>query len=548
MRIVAGVATDVGRVREGNEDAFVVEPPLYAVADGMGGARAGEVASQLALSTIVEMRKAGTGSLEDEVREANRVIFARAGEDERYAGMGTTLTAVLASPEAIHLAHVGDSRAYLLRAGALRQLTRDHTLVDRMVTAGEITPDEAEVHPHRNVLLRALGTEPKVEVDADDIGLLEGDRVLLCSDGLTTMVTEDQILAILAATGGKPQDAADRLVRAANRAGGIDNITVIVLDIEAGDPDEGTVAAAPVAQVTAPKRRLWPWLVGAIAGVLAADGRVHRVPVLRRQPVVRRGLQRPRGDLPGHPRLAVRVRPVARRPGHGSGRGRGRAARDVPGPERRDQRGQPRRGAGDRRADAAGPPRRAEQARRRFDVSAIAAPAVKTRRPRTGLAAVLVAAGASVLAYALGAMGLSGERPDNLIVYGVAFTGFAVAGWYAIRRFARGADPVLYPTAVLLGGLGLAMLYRLMVDRGHPEFAAEQAVWLVIGLASFVVVLVVVRDVRQLDAYTYTIGLAGLILLLLPIVPGRRHRGQRREAVGESGLRRRSSRRRPGAS
>ena len=136
MRVVAGVATDVGRVRTGNEDAFVVEPPLYAVADCMGGARAGEVASQLALATIIEMQKTGSGSLEDEVREANRVIFARAGSDERFAGMGTTLTAVLASPEAIHLAHVGDSRAYLLRAGTLRQLTRDHTLVDRMVNAG----------------------------------------------------------------------------------------------------------------------------------------------------------------------------------------------------------------------------------------------------------------------------------------------------------------------------------------------------------------------------------------------------------------------------
>jgi protein phosphatase len=266
MRITAGVATDVGRVRQGNEDAFVVEPPLYAVADGMGGARAGEVASQLALATITEMQKAGAASLEDEVREANRIVFARAGEDERYAGMGTTLTAVLASPEAIHLAHVGDSRAYLARAGALRQLTRDHTLVDRMVQAGEITRDEAEVHPHRNVLLRALGTEPKVDVDADDIGLLEGDRIVLCSDGLTTMATEDQILAILEATVGKPQDAADRLVRAANRAGGIDNITVIVLDVEAGDPDEGAVAEAPVAAPT--KRRWWPWVVGAIAGVL----------------------------------------------------------------------------------------------------------------------------------------------------------------------------------------------------------------------------------------------------------------------------------------
>ncbi len=270
MRIVAGVATDVGRVREGNEDAFVVEPPLYAVADGMGGARAGEVASQLALHTITELWKSGVGSLEDEVRQANDVVFARAGTDERYAGMGTTLTAAVASAEAIHLAHVGDSRAYLVRAGALRQLTNDHTLVDRMVQAGEITRDEADVHPHRNVLIRALGTEPRVDVDAYDIGLLEGDRVLLCSDGLTTMVTEDQILAILQATVGKPQDAADRLVRAANRAGGIDNITALVLDAEAGDPVAGSVADAPVVAVVTDRRRLWRWLGVAVAAVLVA--------------------------------------------------------------------------------------------------------------------------------------------------------------------------------------------------------------------------------------------------------------------------------------
>jgi cell division protein FtsW (lipid II flippase) len=154
-------------------------------------------------------------------------------------------------------------------------------------------------------------------------------------------------------------------------------------------------------------------------------------------------------------------------------------------------------------------------------VSAAVASAVPMqRRVRTGLAGVLIASAASVLAYAAQAMGLSGERPDNLVVYGIAFTGSALAGWFAVRRLAPEADPVLYPTAVAIGGLGLAMLYRLMVARGYPEFAFEQAVWLVVGLAAFVVTLAVIRDVRQLDAYTYTIGLAGLILLLLPIVPG----------------------------
>jgi protein phosphatase len=273
MKLVAGVATDVGRVREGNEDAFLIEPPLYAVADGMGGARAGEVASQLALQTVAELQRSGGAALEDEVVAANKVVYARANEEERFAGMGTTLTAALASPGAVHLAHVGDSRAYLLRAGTLRQLTRDHTLVDRMVQAGEITRDEADVHPHRNVLLRALGTEPSVEVESLDVGLLEGDRVLLCSDGLTTMVTEDQIAAILEATTGNPQDAADRLVRAANRAGGIDNITVLVLDAVDGEPEDGEVAEPPVVQAVAgdrARRVPWRWLIGVVAAVVVA--------------------------------------------------------------------------------------------------------------------------------------------------------------------------------------------------------------------------------------------------------------------------------------
>jgi protein phosphatase len=271
MRIVAGVATDVGRVREGNEDSFLIEPPLYAVADGMGGARAGEVASQLALQTIAELQRTGGARLEDEVRSANTVVFARASEDERFAGMGTTVTAALASAEAVHMAHVGDSRAYLMRAGSLRQLTRDHTLVDRMVQAGEITRDEADTHPHRNVLLRALGTEPSVEVETFDVGLLEGDRVLICSDGLTTMVTEDQIVAILEATAGNPQDAADRLVRAANRAGGIDNITALVLEATEGEPEEGAVAEAPVVEAVPgdrARRAPWRWLIGAVAAIV----------------------------------------------------------------------------------------------------------------------------------------------------------------------------------------------------------------------------------------------------------------------------------------
>jgi serine/threonine protein phosphatase PrpC len=277
VRVEVGFATDKGRVREGNEDAYLVEPPLYAVADGMGGHRGGEVASQLALQTLAEAFREGALPLTDQVQAANRAVFERSGTDRAVAGMGTTLTAALVQGELAHLIHVGDSRAYLLRAGTLRQLTEDHTLVNRMVKAGEITAEEAEVHPHRNVITRSLGTEADVDIDEQDVGLLEGDRLLLCSDGLTGMITEGQIQAILEAN-PVTQDAADRLVRAANGAGGVDNITVVVLDVAAGEP-EGTAREVPSAVLRreppppSNTRRLWlriGLIVAAVVVVLAA--------------------------------------------------------------------------------------------------------------------------------------------------------------------------------------------------------------------------------------------------------------------------------------
>jgi protein phosphatase len=240
MRIEVGAATDIGQVREGNEDSFLIEAPLYAIADGMGGHRGGEVASRLALETIDVMFREGEGSLGDQVRAANRVVHDRSRQDRQVSGMGTTLTAMVVDEAVAHIAHVGDSRGYLLRAGDLRQITADHTLVARMVKTGEISKEEADVHPHRNVLVRSVGTEPTVDVDEDELPLLDGDRLLLCSDGLTDMVAEEQIQAILESE-PDPQRAADRLVKAANRAGGVDNITAVVLDVHAeeGDPPPG---------------------------------------------------------------------------------------------------------------------------------------------------------------------------------------------------------------------------------------------------------------------------------------------------------------------
>jgi serine/threonine protein phosphatase PrpC len=245
MRVVVGAASDIGQVREGNEDSFLVEQPLFAVADGMGGHRGGEVASNLALDTIHRMFSDREGSLVDQVVEANRKVFERSKADRAVAGMGTTLTAALVDGSRVRLAHVGDSRAYLYRGGDLSLLTEDHTLVHRMVMAGEITEAEAEVHPHRSILTRALGVDGGVDVDQLEVEVRSGDRILLCTDGLTGMVSQEHIRSILdSAT--DPQETADRLVTAANHAGGIDNITAVVLDFrdDGGDGETRETAVS----------------------------------------------------------------------------------------------------------------------------------------------------------------------------------------------------------------------------------------------------------------------------------------------------------------
>ena len=188
MRVSVGAATDIGQVREGNEDSYLLVAPLYAVADGMGGHRGGEVASSLALETVQGLFERHEGTLSDQVVQANRAVFERSQNDRSVSGMGTTLTAALIDGDEVHFVHVGDSRAYLLRDGQLTQLTEDHTLVHRMVVEGEITPAEAETHPHRSILTRALGVDENVEVDEGEVEVQGGDRILLCTDGLTGMV------------------------------------------------------------------------------------------------------------------------------------------------------------------------------------------------------------------------------------------------------------------------------------------------------------------------------------------------------------------------
>ncbi len=234
----AGV-TDTGRRRLRNEDAFICEPPLFAVADGMGGARAGEVAAGLAAAALEEAgsETRGAEGVAALIVEANTRIWERSRNDPRTAGMGTTVTAALvdASSGAVAIGHVGDSRAYLLRDGTLDQLTTDHSLVAELVESGVLTPEEAERHPQRSAITRALGTEPTVEVDAFTMQAEPGDLFLVCSDGLSAMISDDAVRSALETAERDPERAADALVAAANARGGEDNITVVLFEIVEDD-------------------------------------------------------------------------------------------------------------------------------------------------------------------------------------------------------------------------------------------------------------------------------------------------------------------------
>jgi protein phosphatase len=244
--------TDVGRQRSANEDSLVLRPPFFAVADGMGGARAGEVASAIAAEAFEGASAAGEAAeaqLARLLREANRRIYDLAVTDESHRGMGTTLTAAKVHDEEVSLAHVGDSRAYRMRDGGLEQITRDHSLVAELERSGQITPEAAEHHPQRSIITRALGPEPDVEVDTYTLSARDGDLFLLCSDGLTSMISDDEVAAILR-TSATLDEAADALIKAANQSGGKDNITVVLFRIgELGDavPEATTIVPGDAA-------------------------------------------------------------------------------------------------------------------------------------------------------------------------------------------------------------------------------------------------------------------------------------------------------------
>jgi serine/threonine protein phosphatase PrpC len=251
VRIVASAGrSDPGRRRRRNEDAYVLEPPLFAVADGMGGAQAGEVASRLAAGAL---REGDPSEIDALIQEANRRVHQRSREDPEAAGMGTTMTVAFVEGKTVSFGHVGDSRAYLIRNGKLEQLTQDHSLVGELVRSGKIAREDAETHPQRSVITRAVGTDPDVDVDTFAIDARAGDLFLICSDGLTDMVDDATIERLVDEKRSDLDDLVKALVKAANRGGGEDNITVVAFEVDGDaatdseDLEETAVVPAPAA-------------------------------------------------------------------------------------------------------------------------------------------------------------------------------------------------------------------------------------------------------------------------------------------------------------
>ena len=248
--------SNTGRKRRHNEDSFVCQPPLFAVADGMGGAQAGEVASGIAADTLrsgtIAPETDGPARIIDLIQTANQRVYQRAHHDAAASGMGTTMTAALLQDGGVVLiGHVGDSRAYVLRDGKLEQLTDDHSLVAELVRRGELSPEEAELHPQRSVITRALGTDPNVDVDTFSFQARPGDVFLLCSDGLTSMVDIATITELVERNRFDLAAASRALIKAANDRGGEDNITTVLFAVD-GDQEVPEAATLPAAPAPAP--------------------------------------------------------------------------------------------------------------------------------------------------------------------------------------------------------------------------------------------------------------------------------------------------------
>ena len=304
-KVTALGRSDVGRVRDGNEDALLLGHTVFAVADGMGGHRGGEVASAAALEPLAALdgrRFASTddalAALTEAVVNANTDVSRRSQVEPDLSGMGTTLTAVLVDGREAHLVHVGDSRAYLAREGRLVQLTDDHTLVQALLDQGRITPDQVATHPHRSVITRAVGVASDVDVDAMSLTLHDGDRLVLCSDGLTGVVDDATIARTVSEQ--QPGAAVDTLIAAANAAGGPDNVTVIVIAVDGGSDPDATVPMPRVVRIRTDEvtgeGADWAARYSDLRSGLGVSGRTRSAPP-------RRGAKRGESSRPSRERL-----------------------------------------------------------------------------------------------------------------------------------------------------------------------------------------------------------------------------------------------------
>ena len=329
-------ASDLGRQRQGNEDNFFVRAPLFVVADGMGGAQAGEVASEIAVRSFDDELPNGSlpEALASVIEQANKRIHDKARADESLHGMGTTTTAAYVDDDEVVIAHVGDSRAYLLRDGELIRLTKDHSLVGELVARGKLTEEQAEQHPQRSVITRALGPEASVQVDVDIFPAKPGDLFLLCSDGLTSMVHEPKLRPLFE-DGDSLETLGKRLIDAANAAGGRDNITVILFRLEAVEPREGEPLPRPPRQPrtrtrTSTRRSRATPCRPPRQGVTRPDGRQRR-----RGAALVGGHRLRRGGLPRQRHRRAVGDPSRRRDRRRSARGAAASGNRGRGPRRR---------------------------------------------------------------------------------------------------------------------------------------------------------------------------------------------------------------------
>ena len=643
--------SEIGLVRKNNQDSGFASPRLLVVADGMGGAAAGDLASAVAIDTIRRIDTPATGEemlelLAGAIHRANDRIADLVEEDYSLEGMGTTVTGALFDGAELGLAHIGDSRAYLLRGGELQRLTHDHSWVQSLVDDGKISEAEAAVHPHRSLLLRVLNGQASSEPDMSLVRVQAGDRLLFCSDGLCGLVDDEDIAATLA----EPDltIVLGRLVELAHVAGGIDNITIILADLvtEGGTPDSAVLGAAAERELPplgvkaadedtivtgrlgdaaavaagggpgsgagapavedearynprAPHRRraLRPILLIAAVVLVLAAGLGAAYSWTRSQYYVGR-LRRAGRDLPGdlgvgarHPAVQrVRgpadrgERPAAVLPGAGPRHHRrrqpGRSARDGPGTRRRRQAlrrtdDQDARRVGQPQAvrlhqpepDPQEPDPEARAAARPPDPAAAhaghvsasptgcrpdsgadvlssatrpaSAEPVEARRPprrsghecrrrhRRPAQTARGRAGTDHLRAGADSVGVRHRRPQRRrhdlaepAVPRRRLHADGLGAHLAVRFRLPYADPVILPCVVLLNGLGLAMIHRIDLISDPPAHGArQQLIWTALGVILFILVVAVLRDHRPLQRFTYTLGLAGIALMLLPMLP-----------------------------